>query len=62
MRMKKSSILAHRGLWQNVAAKNSISSIKLALVNGFGLETDIRDLDGELVISHDPTTILKRPA
>lgn len=48
------SILAHRGFWQTHAEKNSLSALRRALELGFGLETDIRDLDGELVISDDP--------
>jgi hypothetical protein len=47
-------ILAHRGVWQNPAEKNSAVALRRALENGFGVETDIRDLDGQLVISHDP--------
>ena len=47
-------ILAHRGVWQNPVEKNSAAALRRALENGFGVETDIRDLDGQLVISHDP--------
>ena len=46
-------IIAHRGLWGAALKKNSISAIKAAFKAGFGLETDVRDLNGELVISHD---------
>lgn len=48
------SILAHRGCWKTHAEKNSLAALRRGLELGFGLETDIRDLDGELVISHDP--------
>ena len=36
--------------------QNSLESILLALEEGFSVETDIRDLAGELVVSHDPAT------
>lgn len=48
------NILAHRGSWNHEIAKNSRQALSRALLGGFGLETDIRDLDGKLVISHDP--------
>ena len=44
-------ILAHRGFPQN---DNSFDSLKNAFDNGFGIETDVRDSNGFLVISHDP--------
>lgn len=47
-------ILAHRGFWFEPSEKNSVLAFERAFENGFGVETDIRDLDGELVISHDP--------
>jgi hypothetical protein len=47
-------ILAHRGLWQEQAERNSLRALQNALAEGFGVETDIRDCNGELVISHDP--------
>lgn len=45
--------LAHRGQWLQAAEKNTPEALIRALTNGWGIETDIRDLDGELVISHD---------
>ena len=50
----KQWILAHRGDWNNQIAPNSGLSIRNALNSGFGVETDIRDLNGQIVISHDP--------
>lgn len=47
-------ILAHRGLWQEPGERNSLPALTKALAAGFGLETDIRDSVGELVLSHDP--------
>lgn len=45
--------LTHRGLWEVPDQKNSRHALCLAFAAGLGVETDIRDLDGELVISHD---------
>lgn len=45
--------LAHRGLWKEREERNSLSALFSALDKGYGIETDIRDLGGELVISHD---------
>lgn len=47
-------LLAHRGLWKPNAKKNSKDSFRLALHENFGLETDLRDFNGSIVISHDP--------
>lgn len=57
--LEKRQILAHRGAWTNVQGnqiheKNSLEALKRAAILGYGLETDIRDRDGQLVISHDP--------
>lgn len=46
-------ILAHRGFWENDSEKNTIKSFIKAFKNGFGVESDIRDFNGRLVISHD---------
>lgn len=46
-------ILAHRGWWTNPGEKNSRVAVERAFAGGFGIETDIRDLDGELVVAHD---------
>lgn len=47
-------LLAHRGFWLTPEEKNSEAAFRRALEKGYGIETDIRDLDGALVISHDP--------
>ena len=47
-------ILAHRGWWRSPSEKNSEGAFRAALSAGYGIETDIRDFDGRLVISHDP--------
>ena len=52
-------IIAHRGEWTNQITPyegNSIEAFKLALSNRYGIEVDIRDLDGKLVVSHNPAT------
>jgi hypothetical protein len=46
-------LIAHRGYWLNSNEKNSITAFKRALVHGFGIETDLRDFNGKLVVSHD---------
>ena len=49
-----SRLIAHRGLWSETNPANSESALKLAIDLGFGIETDIRDHRGQVVISHDP--------
>lgn len=49
-------ILCHRGLWATRAEQNTLDAIRAAWKQGWGVETDVRDLDGELVVSHDPPT------
>ena len=46
-------IIAHRGFWRKKTDQNTVSAFKLALNNCFGIETDIRDQNGHLVVSHD---------
>ncbi len=46
-------ILAHRGLWRERSERNTPVALEAALNRGFGVETDVRDCLGELVISHD---------
>ena len=54
--MTNISIVAHRGWWLDKNEKNSQIAFNRALQNGFGIETDIRDFDSKLVISHDIAT------
>ena len=51
--MLRSNIIAHRGLWSTNSEKNTLLAFERALECGFGIETDIRDCAGEIVISHD---------
>lgn len=46
-------IISHRGFWLEDNEKNTIESFKRSFENSFGTETDIRDCNGTLVISHD---------
>lgn len=46
-------IIAHRGMWNQSSEKNTMTAFERALNHGFGIETDFRDFNGELVISHD---------
>lgn len=52
--MKHANILAHRGWWTKAEDKNTLHALQRALEAGFGIETDLRDQSGTLVISHDP--------
>lgn len=46
-------ILAHRGMWGGDIKPNSTEALKKAIEEGFGFESDVRDYQGNLVISHD---------
>jgi hypothetical protein len=49
-------IISHRGYWINKIEKNTNVSFERSFRLGFGTETDIRDYNGNLVISHDIPT------
>ncbi|MBM3270100.1 MAG: hypothetical protein FJZ01_20900 [Candidatus Sericytochromatia bacterium] len=55
-------ILSHRGCWKAPAEKNTAQAFARSFALGFGTETDLRDQDGRLVISHDPATEEALPA
>jgi glycerophosphoryl diester phosphodiesterase len=46
-------VLSHRGYWTNTGEKNTRAAFERSFAMGFGTETDIRDQDCQLVISHD---------
>lgn len=46
-------LVAHRGLWSDRASRNTRDAFRRAWAAGYGIETDVRDLSGHLVISHD---------
>ena len=47
------NIIAHRGYWLKPHEKNSKVAFERAIEFGFGIETDFRDQNGKIVISHD---------
>lgn len=47
-------IISHRGYWKTVEEKNAMTAFERSFSAGYGTETDLRDLNGELVVSHDP--------
>jgi hypothetical protein len=46
-------IISHRGLWLSNQEKNSYVAFNRSFKEGFGTETDVRDFNSKLVISHD---------
>ena len=46
-------ILCHRGFWKQKSEQNTLDSFKLAFIQKFGIEIDVRDFNKEIVISHD---------
>lgn len=49
----KIKIITHRGFWMDKSEQNTLLSFHRSFVNGYGIETDLRDFNGGLVISHD---------
>lgn len=49
-------ILSHRGYWKSVLEKNTLEAFQRSFSIGLGTETDIRDFNQNLVISHDMPT------
>ena len=47
-------IISHRGYWRAPSEKNTRAAFDRTVAAGFGTETDVRDLAGRLVVSHDP--------
>ena len=46
-------ILSHRGYWKLEEERNRAAAFQRSFDLGYGTETDIRDIQGKLVISHD---------
>jgi glycerophosphoryl diester phosphodiesterase len=46
-------IISHRGYWIEDSEKNTLPAFERSFSLNYGTETDIRDFDGDLVISHD---------
>ncbi|MFA6152377.1 MAG: hypothetical protein WC716_13720 [Chitinophagaceae bacterium] len=47
------NIISHRGYWKHKSEKNTIKAFERSVSEGFGIETDVRDCCGQLVVSHD---------
>ena len=47
------NIIAHRGFWRKEKEMNTSIAFSRAISSNYGIETDVRDCCGELVISHD---------
>jgi len=52
----KVKIISHRGFWRNKKQMNYKEAFSNAIRNNYGIETDLRDFCGEVVISHDIPT------
>jgi hypothetical protein len=46
-------IISHRGYWLQTSERNQPGAFYRSFSLGFGTETDVRDVAGQLVISHD---------
>lgn len=46
-------IISHRGFWKESNEQNHSIAFSHSIDHGFGIETDLRDFHGEVVISHD---------
>lgn len=46
-------MIAHRGFWKATQEQNTMLAFERAFMHGYGIETDLRDHHGSLVISHD---------
>lgn len=46
-------IFAHRGLWKSAAEQNAMVAFTAAFELGFGIETDLREYKGKLILAHD---------
>lgn len=60
--MQPGKVIAHRGLFTGRETNpNSVELITESLRLGLGVETDLRDRAGSIVVSHDPVTELAWP-
>tara|TARA_B100001093_G_scaffold444032_1_gene446744 strand:+ start:6475 stop:7089 length:615 start_codon:yes stop_codon:yes gene_type:complete len=46
-------IISHRGLWRTRDKQNSLLAFSESFSHNFGTELDVRDLNNEIVVSHD---------
>lgn len=49
-------VISHRGYWKAKSERNQAGAFHRSFDLGFGTETDVRDMAGTLVISHDMPT------
>lgn len=49
----KMKVISHRGYWKEKAERNVAVAFHRSFDLGLGTETDVRDIAGKLVISHD---------
>ena len=47
-------VLSHRGYWSKPEERNTTTAFTRSFDRGFGIETDFRDFNNVLVVSHDP--------
>ncbi len=47
------AIIAHRGFWKEWDERNTMTALERAADTGIGTETDFRDYNGKLVVSHN---------
>ena len=45
--------ISHRGFWLSAEERNTEAAFRRSLEAGFGIETDVRDRNGQAVIAHD---------
>ena len=53
MTLSNQNIFAHRGFWDSKVPQNSRESFVNASTLGFSIETDLRSVGSEIVVSHD---------
>jgi len=53
----RNRLLSHRGCWIQGYEKNSLEAFRRSFAEGYGVETDIRDQNGTIVISHDVPSV-----
>lgn len=49
-------IISHRGYWKDKSERNQAVAFQRSFALGLGIETDVRDVAGKLVIAHDMPT------
>lgn len=49
-------IICHRGLWTSKKSQNSLKACDKGMKHFAGIEIDLKNKNGEIVLSHDPLT------